>query len=162
MMLVSWAPLADRAQSLFPNPLKLLPLIGEWIKGGVLRATLLGGLFDGLKLKIFFTPVRWHAREVTPAWQATEARAARVLHRFAWDLDSAWTGRVHPLWRLFLAVWLPVARVWIVLAQLNQYRVRLAARALSALRGDREAWGRIARRAGLMWRQIIGAKVKSP
>jgi hypothetical protein len=162
MMLVSWAPLADRPQSLVPNPLKMLPIVGPLIKGGVLRATLLSGVFDALKLKIFFMPVRWHAGEVTTAWQETEDRAARVLHRYAWDFDPSWRGHVHPLRRMFLLPWLVVARIWIVLAQLNQYRSRLAARLFSALCGDREAWGRIRRRAGIMLRQIIGAEVKTP
>jgi hypothetical protein len=63
---------------------------------------------------------------------------------------------------MFLLPWLVVARIWIVLAQLNQYRSRLAARLFSALCGDREAWGRIRRRAGIMLRQIIGAEVKTP
>jgi len=162
MMLVSWAPLTDRSQSLIPNPLKMLPVVGEWIKGGVLRATLLSGVFDKLKLKIFFTPVRWHAREVTPAWQDTEARALRVLHRYVWDLDPSWRGHVHPLWRLFLLLWVPVARAWIVVAQLNQHRSRLATRLLGALRGDREAWVRILRRIGIVLRQMRGAEVKGP
>ncbi len=162
MMLVSWAPLADRPQSLVPNPLKMLPVVGPLIKGGVLRAVLLSGVFDELKLKIFFTPVRWHAREVTSAWQATEARAACVLHDYAWDLDPSWRGRVHPLWRMFLLLWVPVARVWIVVAQLNQHRSRLAARLFSALRGDRDAWVRILRRFRTVLRQIVGAEVKGP
>jgi len=162
MMLVSWAPLADRPQSLLPNPLKMLPVVGNLIKGGTLRASLLSGLFDGLKLKIFFQPVRWHARELTPAWNATEARAALVLRRYAWDLDASSVHHVHPLWRMFLVPWLPVARIWIVLAHLNQYRSRLAARLVAALRGDRAAWGRIIRRIGLMLRWIRGAEVKNP
>ena len=162
MMLVSWAPLADRPHSLFPNPLKMLPVVGNLIKGGTLRASLLSGLFDGLKLNIFFTPVRWHARELTPAWNETEARAAQVLRRYAWDLDASSAHHVHPLWRIFLVLWLPVARIWIVLAHLSQYRSRLAARLFAALRGDREAWARIARRIGLMLRWIRGAEVKNP
>jgi hypothetical protein len=162
MMLVSWAPLSDRPQSLRSNPLKMLPVIGELIKGGTLRASLLSGLFDELKLRIFFLPVRWHVREVTPAWKETEERAARVLRRYVWDLDPSSSHYMHPLWKVFLVAWLPVSRIWIVLAQLNQYRSRLAARLFSALCGDREAWGRIRRRAGIMLRQIIGAEVKTP
>lgn len=160
IMLASWAPLADRPQSLVPNALKMLPVVGELIKGGILRAALLSGVFDKLKLTIFFTPVRWHTRDVTPAWQATEARAARVLHDYAWDLDPSWREPVHPIWRAFLLLWLPVARVGIVVAQLNQYRSRLAARLFSALRGDRVAWARIRRRIGIVLRQIAGAEVK--
>jgi hypothetical protein len=136
--------------------------VGSLIKGGVLRATLLSGVFDALKLKIFFTPVRWHAGEVTTAWQETEDRAARVLHRYAWDLDPSWSGRVHPLRRMLLLLWLPVARVWIVVAQLNQHRSRLAARLFSALHGDREAWVRILRRIRTVLRQMFGAEVKGP
>ncbi len=162
MMLVSWAPLADRPQSLFPNPFKMLPVVGELIKGGTLRATLRSGLFDSLKLKIFFTPVRWHAREIAPAWDVTEARALHLLRRYAWDLDPATMHEAHPIRKAALTLWLPAARVWIVLAQLNQYRARLAARLFSALRGDRTAWARIGRRIRLMVCQILGAEVKAP
>ena len=165
MMLLSWAPLADRPQSLRPNPIKMLPGIGQLLKGGILRASLLSGIFDPLKQRIFFRPVRWHARALTPAWGETEARTARVLRRYVWDMDSSpvgessWTTR---LWELFLMPVLLIARIWRVVAELNQYRSRLAARLFRALRGDREAWGRIARRIGIMFRYIRGAEVKNP
>jgi hypothetical protein len=165
MMLLSWGPLADRPQSLRPNPIKMLPGIGQLLKGGILRASLLSGIFDRLKLRIFFTPVRWHARALTPAWGETEARAARVLRRYVWDLDSSpvgesgWTTR---LWELFLMPVLLIARIWKVVAELNQYRSRLAARLLIALRGDREAWARIFRRVGIFMRLIRGAPVNNP
>ena len=162
MMLISWSPLEDRPQSLTPNPIKMLPIVGQMIKGGILRASLLSGLFDPLRRCLFFRPVRWHSRALTPVWHATEARAARVLRRYAWDLDASSAHHAHPLWKLFLVPWLLVARIWIVLAHLSQYRSRLAARLFAALRGDREAWARIARRIGLMLRWIRGAEVKNP
>lgn len=161
MMLVSWAPLADRPQRLVHNPLKQLPFIGEMIKGSVLRATLLSGLFDRLKLRIFFLPVRWHAAALTPAWRETETKALRVLRRYVGDLDSVSTIHHRPLRRVLLAPGLFMARIWIVLAHLNQYRSRLAARLLSALRGDRQAWRRIARRILIVLRGICGIEVKN-
>lgn len=165
MMLVSWAPLADRPQSLFANPLKQLPFIGELIKGGILRASLLSGIFDPLKLRIFFQPVRWHAQAITPAWAETEARARRVLRRYVWDVDpstareSCLTMRVR---KLLLVPIVFLARIWRVVAELSQYRSRLVARLLSALHGDREAWGRIARRVRIMFRWILGAEIRNP
>jgi len=162
MMLVSWAPLADRPQSLAPNPLQMLPVVGSLLKGGILRACLLSGLFDALKVKIFFVPVRWHARELTPAWSETEDRASQVLRRYAWDMDGSSEHRVHPLWRMFLVPWLLVARMWMVAAELTQYRSRLAARLGVALQGDREAWARIFRRVGIVVRRLCGANVKTP
>ena len=162
MMLVSWAPLADRPQSLFPNPLKMLPIIGHLIKGGTLRASLLSGLFDRLKLRIFFLPVCWHTQSLTPEWNATEERAARVLRRFAWDLDPSSEHHVHPLWKMFIVPCLVVARIWIVLAHLNQYRSRLAARLFDALHGDREARVRIIRRIRMFGRLVRGAPIDNP
>jgi hypothetical protein len=55
-----------------------------------------------------------------------------------------------------------IARIWKVVAELNQYRSRLAARLLIALRGDREAWARIFRRVGIFMRLIRGAPVNNP
>lgn len=160
MMLVSWAPLADRPHSLFPNPMKMLPVVGDLIKGGTLRASLLSGLFDPLKHRMFFLPVRWHAEDLTPAWNETEERAARVLRSYAWDLDASSVQDVHRGWKAFMVPWTVFGRIWIVMAHLCQYRSRIGLRLREALRGDKNAWSRIMRRIGIMMRWILGANVK--
>jgi hypothetical protein len=160
MMLVSWAPLADREQRLAPNLLKQLPVLGDLIKGGILRAALLSGLFDPLKLRVFFLPVRWHAGALTPAWKETEEKASRVLRRFVGDIDVS-ADDCHPLvWKICLATSMFVAKVWIVLAELAQYRSRVNARLACALCGDRAAWTRIARRVRSTMGWILGISAK--
>src|SRR5205085_2737523 len=128
------------------------------------------GMFDGLKKRILFTPVRWHAQEFGPAWEATEAKAAKVLQRYLWDLepkDSAYKeqkqfhiriGSWHDrkLERLYLGAVATIGRIWIVIAVIYRYRERLAQRLNQAIRGDREALGRIIRRTGMFWRLIRG------
>ena len=176
MMLVSWAPLSDRPQSLALNPLKRLPVIGNVLKGGILRATMLSVVFDSLKLRIFFQPVRWHSRELTARWKETEARAAQVLHCYLWDLGSSFqnirsetpakTDSIAPsklngdFRTLLLALLVPVARIWLVVEQLYQSRHRIGMRLRRALCGDREARARIMRRVVTTWRLIRGTPVR--
>ena len=176
MMLVSWAPLSDRPQSLAQNPLKGLPVIGNVLKGGILRATLLSGVFDSLKRRIFFQPVRWHSRELTARWKETEARAAQVLHCNLWDLgsslqnipletplktDSTAPSKLNGDFRkLLLAPLVSAARVWLVVEHLYQSRHGIGMRLKRALCGDREAWTRIMRRVVTTWRLIRGTPVR--
>jgi hypothetical protein len=178
IMLVSWAPLSDRPEALVPNPLKGLPVIGDVIKGGILRATMLSGVFDSLKHRIFFQPVRWHSRELTPAWDETEAKAARILRRYLWDLERSTVntqteklkGRDLPafdrltghLRKLILIPPVAVGRIGMVLVHLRNYRHQSSKRLSMALRGDREARVRIMRRIGMFWRLIRGAPISNP
>lgn len=178
MMLVSWAPLSDRPEALVPNPLKGLPVVGEVIKGGILRAAMLSGVFDSLKQRILFQPVRWHSRELTPAWDETEVKAARILRRYLWDLERS-TGNIQAeklkgrdlpafdrltgrLRKLILIPPVAVGRVWVVLAHLRDYRHQSSRRLSMALRGDREARVRIMRRIRMFWRLIRGAPMGNP
>lgn len=176
MMLVSWAPLSDRPQSLGLNPLKALPIIGDVLKGGTLRATVLSGVFDSLKHRIFFEPVRWHSRELTARWKETEAKAAQVLQCYLWDLapsvqahsseivsknDNNVSNRLNGACRtMLLAPLVLAARAWLVVEQLHQSHRRIGMRLKKALCGDREAWARIMRRIVTTWRLIRGTPVR--
>lgn len=175
IMLVSWAPLSDRPESLAPNLFKA-SRAGEIIKAGILRAALFSGVFDCLKKRILFMPVRWHAQEFGPGWEATEAKAARVLRRYLWDLepkDSVYNGQKQyqsgmGAWhdkkseRLYLGAVATIGRFWIVIAVMYRYRERIGQRLNQAIRGDREALGRIIRRTGMFWRLIRGAAINNP
>jgi hypothetical protein len=172
IMLVSWAPLSDRPESLAPNSIKGSRM-GEIIKGGILRAAVLSGVFDRLKQRILFTPVRWHAHEFGTAWEASESRAASVLHRYLWDLepgDSSYNGlkkqdtqvggrQDRKLKKRYLGPAATLGRIWIVIAVIYRYRERVRQRLSKAIRGDREALDRIIRRTGMFWRLIRGARM---
>jgi hypothetical protein len=176
MMLVSWAPLSDRPQSLGLNPLKALPIIGDVLKGGTLRATVLSGVFDSLKHRIFFEPVRWHSQELTARWNETEDKAAQVLQRYLWDLASSVQANPSEIpsknasnvpnrlqgtcRKLLLAPLVLAARAWLVVEQLHQSHRRIRMRLKKALCGDREAWARIVRRIVTTWKLIRGTPVR--
>jgi hypothetical protein len=87
IMQISWAPLADRAQDLSPLRLHVSSLWGNFVKGSILRKTVLNPLFDPLKRKLLFVPVRWHSRPLSPAWLETEQKARSVLRRYLFDLE---------------------------------------------------------------------------
>lgn len=154
MMLVSWAPLSDRAQSLAPSRVKTLPLVGQAVKGAILRGALTSGVFDPLKARMFFTPVRWHGGELGPAWRAVEQEARDVLLSYLPDFAPA-AGRARRNARL--AALGALGRLWVVAANLLAYRARLLARLGEAARGDRQAWRRIGRRILTAWRTVRGA-----
>ncbi|HYA29897.1 MAG TPA: hypothetical protein VEI95_13825, partial [Acidobacteriota bacterium] len=81
-MLVSWAPLNDREQSLKPRRGYSNRFIAKWLKGLVLHETLTHPAHDPLKRNIFIKPVYWHAREINATWDAVENMAIRVLKTY--------------------------------------------------------------------------------
>jgi len=73
----SWAPLADREVGQLPI-LRFRPFgILAWCQQFKLHFE--SPIFDPLKRKLFFKPVRWHARPLNKAWDAAESRAMRRL-----------------------------------------------------------------------------------
>jgi hypothetical protein len=162
LMLVSWAPLSDRPQSLSRSYLKTMPGVGPWLKGAILRGAVTSGTFDPLKRRIFFLPVRWHSLDLTPAWAETERRAARTLCHYLGDLapGEASQGGVAPHGALGLAALGAVGRIWIVAADLLAHADRLKVRLTQVLRGDRAAAGRLWRRLRTVLKTIRGAEMK--
>jgi hypothetical protein len=171
MMLLSWAPLSDRPQSLALSWIKGLPIVGSFIKGGILRAAILSGVFDRLKHRIFFKPVRWHSGDCGEAWTRTEVEAARTLRRYLPDVEcsesvssGALSGRrLSGCLRIkLLDASAAFGRLWITITQLYRYRDRIRTRIISALRGDRAAQTRIARRIRIVWRLVRGRPINNP
>ncbi|MCA9471189.1 MAG: hypothetical protein MRJ96_11655 [Nitrospirales bacterium] len=176
MMLVSWAPSEDRAQSTRPNPIKGLPVVGKWVKGGILRAAMLSGIFDELKQRIFFLPVRWHAKELTANWEVTERRAQQTLQHYLWDCRSdlpesdagcypkshktSKTFNEHVRYYSFLPM-VTIGRLWMILSDLYMFRRRLTWKLGLAMRGDSEVWGRIFRRVGIIWKTLRGVPIRN-
>lgn len=159
IMLVSWAPASDRPQSLSRSLVKSVPVVGEVVKGAILRGSLTSGIFDALKQRLFFEPVRWHAHDLTPAWADTEREAAQTLSRYVDDIArrSSAPGAVPCVRSSIYRVLAPCGRAWMVAADLLAHRTRLAARLAQALRGDRLAAKRIWRRLKVVGRTIAGA-----
>jgi hypothetical protein len=168
MMLLSWAPLSDRPQSLAVSPIKGLPVVGDLIKGGILRALVFSGVFDNLKTRIFFKTIRWHSRELTDAWKDIEAKATKTLRHYLLDVELMNGRPSRPysvnkfsglLRMILLGAIATVGRIWIAFSHLYHHRDRVRKRFTLALRGDREARERIARRIRSIWRLIRGVPV---
>jgi len=80
MMLVSWAPMNDRPQSLLPNRILQTKILGLWIRKLIVYETFYNNVFDPLKRKIFLQPVRWHSQDVDAAWNILEFKSKIILH----------------------------------------------------------------------------------
>ncbi len=74
IFIASWGPASDR-----PYHLNRHPLLGEIGKGATFRSAFHGPIFDPLKRRTFFLPVRWHTQAINENWVATEHRALRTL-----------------------------------------------------------------------------------
>lgn len=155
-MLVSWAPLGERACSLAPDPQFQRPLIGEWLKGLSFYKALCDPRFDPLKRNLFARPVYWHGGEINePRWRAVESRAACVLHKYAGTLigeaalpneNSVDAGRTLPTTVLKVAWFIrTVLRVMTLCRHYWNHRSRVSGIAKQAFRGDVAARERIKR-----------------
>ncbi len=176
VMLVSWAPLADRPQSITPNFVKRLPVVGEWVKGGILRAALLSGIFDSLKLQIFFLSVKWHAENLGENWEKREAESQKVLERYLSDMELAPIGKEGAasklgkdlkgvslnamIRRIFFIPIVTLGRIWMISSTLIHSRERLKSRMREALGGDENARKRILQRFGTIWKTLRGVPMR--
>mgnify|MGYP001581590624 FL=1 len=79
MMLVSWAPLSDRALPLTPNARFSWPWIGKLLRQATLRTTYISDIFDPLKREIFLLPVRWHVNELNKNWAEKEKDVSSLI-----------------------------------------------------------------------------------
>jgi hypothetical protein len=136
IFLASWGPMADR-------PLKKTRFLFEGRLAGLFfKQSFYSGFFDPLKRKLFFLPVRWHAKPLNAKWTAVEERATRELRRWVQPPDEtasaaetskyiAPPARGFSLWALrFIAYgWMFRRRAWSLL--------------LKVMRGDRSAFERI-------------------
>jgi len=76
---VSWAPLADKPYDLTPLPYLRIPALGSFLKKQRFNAAFYSGVHDPIKQRIFFAPVRWHAKPLNEKWQPVERRALDAL-----------------------------------------------------------------------------------
>ena len=78
------------------------PWIATWYKLNQIRALKDSEVMDPLKRRIFPTPVYLHASEVSPVWDTTRLRVARLIKR-----ACEAPGRIDKLVALFLALTAP-------------------------------------------------------
>jgi hypothetical protein len=131
IFLASWGPLAERPV----NRLKV-PFGQAVLAGMAFRQSFWSAIFDPLKRRIFFLPVRWHARPLNNKWTIAEARAERQLRR--------WVRPDGPLTYKMLARAIEIVGSLVMTAMILWfYRQRVVIMAGRILRGDREAMRRV-------------------
>jgi hypothetical protein len=77
--IASWTPLAVKPHALVANPSYSNRLVADVAKAARFRHVFHGGFFDPLKQRMFFEPLRWHARPHTRAGARMERRAMRAI-----------------------------------------------------------------------------------
>jgi hypothetical protein len=80
MFCSSWGPLGDRAFDLKPRYVSRLNLINFLCKVEAFRSAFYSSVFDPLKRRMFFHPLRWHANPINSRWRQVERRSERILH----------------------------------------------------------------------------------
>lgn len=87
MFYSSWAPLGDRAIDLKPRYVSHFNSINFLCKAEEFRSAFYGPIFDPLKRRMFFHPLRWHANPINSRWRQVERRSGRsCASRWATDL----------------------------------------------------------------------------
>jgi len=79
MMLVSWAPMNDRPQSLSPRNILKNKFLGNFIRKLIIYETFNNKVFDPLKRKIFFNAVKWHSKDLNLTWNVIESKTKNIL-----------------------------------------------------------------------------------
>ena len=77
----SWGPIDERPLSLAPRYTSRFGPINFALKAREFRGSFNGPVFDPLKRKIFFRPVRWHAYPINARWRPVEKKSAKTLRR---------------------------------------------------------------------------------
>ena len=149
MMLISWAPLADREQSLSPKKRFKFPIVGNILKGLVLSDTYDSKSFDPLKRKIFFTPVRWHVSDLNDRWSNFEKKTLNMLRKYT---DPMFKGRISvansSVHNLILAASIPIKyaiRAERLFSYFWQGKKRITGLVVRAIFGDPTARERVRR-----------------
>lgn len=148
LMLASWGPMSDR-------PFKPLALFqsrfGKWLgatlRAQQFRASFYSPIFDPLKRRIFFLPVRWHARDLNQKWTTVEREALNELSRWVKSPDDDRKPGASAVRSFFRALAAPFLNFALALIRwLGTYFVHrrdIKRRLLQALRGDTFAIRRI-------------------
>jgi hypothetical protein len=139
LFLASWGPLAERAISKTRFPFE------KYLAGHFFKHSFYSGFFDPLKRRLFFLPVRWHAKPLNAKWDGVERHAMSELLRWVKPPVGALSPEPAPtprrLWTALTSLPLfalrTLAYIWFFRARIGQYCGRV-------LRGDRNSFARIA------------------
>lgn len=154
-MLVSWAPMGPPARDLWAWRALRRVGVEELIKGGALRDAYFGAFFDPLKRRIFWLPVRWHAKELGRAWAEVESRAQATLRSYLAPFDSR-----RPFFGAAVRATGLAVRVWTVLRNRWINRRRIVAMTALALRGDPAARQYLRSRTRTFLQQLLGKPIR--
>jgi hypothetical protein len=148
MFLASWGPLAERPirKTRFP--------FDKLLAGHFFRQSFYSKFFDPLKRKLFFLPVRWHAKPLNATWAVVEDGAARELDHWLRPLGGPTLSPAEQASDQVFAT--PNPFIWTLksLAYGWMYRGRIAYHLGRMIRGDRATGARI---MGFVRTFVVGA-----
>jgi hypothetical protein len=164
--LVSWAPMADKLESIRSSRLLRNRVVRELIRAVHLWRVYYGPETDELKRRLFLQPIRWHSRPLNEGWQPVERKARQTLDMYigearapdSWPSDAwrfqAWMALV-AVGRVAVAAADPLIRVWF-------YRRAVRRRLGQVVRGDPDARRRVFWHIDRVVHQLFGRAFNRP
>jgi hypothetical protein len=154
----------------FANLWKSAPVVGKWSKGFILNQTAFDRHTDPLRRRIYNHRVRWHARDLSPAWHPVERVVDDVEREYLQRDFGSFIGSVNSMrsqdghgagWRLsraprafwYLAFLWPRAAANEFMRRPEQQRTRHLVNFRIHL-----AKQRIARFSATTWRRVVGRR----
>jgi hypothetical protein len=163
IFLASWAPMSDGADA-FRRHSTFEKAMGRrfhrYVRGNQFRLSFYSSIFDPLKRKIFFLPVRWHSHPLNAKWNAVEKKTMRTLLRWVAPpaLDKPTGAPLNFREHSMLLFW-SISQYTL---KLTIYSARILRRLGQALRGDRAAISRITWHVRREIHSLIGRTFDEP
>jgi hypothetical protein len=159
--LVSWAPMADKLESIRPSRLLQNGVVRELIRGTHLRRTYYGPYTDDLKRRMFLHPLRWHGRPLSEAWRPLERRARQTLGMYIREARAPKVPR--PLiWRGLVVIVGFILTAADPLIHVYFHGGAVRRRLAQIARGDRDALRRVLWHADRVVHQLFGRAFNRP
>ena len=149
MFLASWGPVNQNRCDPYA-PFKI-PVVGKMMRATQFRDSFYGPVFDAFKRRIFFYPVRWHARPVNADWERVEQEAARTLGRW-----------LRPQETIGLKIALLPLRLMFFVSECWTNRAAMLRRLRQLWRGDPGVRQWVAWRLRAMACRLLGIKFNAP
>ena len=149
MFLASWGPMHQNRCD--PYPLFKIPILGNMMRATQFRDGFYGPLFDPFKRRLFFHPVRWHAKPLNAEWARVEQKAARTLGRW-----------LRPQEAIGLKIVLLPLRLMFFVSECWTNRAAMIRRLRQLLRGDPGVLLWVAWRTRAMACRLLGIKFSAP